>query len=160
MATGDSAQAEYRFGPMIPAEISNGMMPKVSTGNVALANRLACIRKSADCMKATRTTVAATSRLRAIMASVNVKVERNQMVAMTAGSDACLTCATQKRALLVKAGLPEAAMQIAAIRTDMGDTRPVLVINTTFGVIGMDTMYQTLALRFKSGFPASSFAFR
>jgi predicted transglutaminase-like cysteine proteinase len=150
MATGDSAQAEYRYVRMIPAEISNGMMPKVSTGNVALANRLACIRKSADCLKATKTTVAATNRLRAIMASVNRKVERDQMVATASGTDMCLTCAEQKRSFLIQAGLPQAAMQIAAMRTDKGDTRPVLMINTTLGAVALDTMYQTLALRFPS----------
>jgi predicted transglutaminase-like cysteine proteinase len=161
MATGDSAQAEYRFGTMIQKQVSNGMMPEVSTGNVALAKRLACIRKTADCTKATKTTVAATNRLRAIMASVNLKVERNQMVAKSsAGTDACMTCAKQKRALLIKAGLPVAAMQIAAIRTDTGDTRSVLMINTTVGAIALDTMYQTLAMRFQSGFRASAFAFR
>ena len=110
------------------------------------SRQLFCLQYGSECRTSSRTTVAYTSKVRTVLASINRSVNRimpdlrarREFLSLSPLLGASDDYAMMKRSELIRAGLPAGAMRVASVMTPNGRNHSVLVVATSNGDMVLD----------------------
>jgi predicted transglutaminase-like cysteine proteinase len=161
--TVDSAEAKNRrYKHRVHHVLTTGSVPKVATkaSNAPLAYQIFCIRNPSECVGSSKATVAYTSRIKAIMTSVNNSVNTSMKYksdsyenwTLNARYGDCEDFALTKRSKLIKAGIPAGALRMQVVVTSAGVGHAILVVKTTAGEFALDSIRKTIVKNSETGY--------
>ena len=130
----------------------------------AFSRQLFCLEYADVCGAERARTVALTNKLRTQLASVNRAVNRQmpeirarrEFLSLTAMSTGGEDHAMMKRRLLIKAGLPAAALTLATVSNDEGRRHSVLIVATSQGEMILDHYTSDIVKRRDSSYSFAS----
>lgn len=131
-----------------------------SDANAPLAYQLFCLQHPGDCRTSRRSVVAYTPKIRALLVSVNNKVnraikprnERGDTWSLNPAYGDCDDYAMSKRHALLRAGIPASALKVAVVRTRNGIGHAVLIVKTSAGEFALDNLRKTIVRRHQTGY--------
>jgi predicted transglutaminase-like cysteine proteinase len=131
-----------------------------SDANAPLAYQLFCLQNPSDCRRSRRSVVAYTPKIRALLVSVNNRVnrsikprnERGDTWSLNPAYGDCDDYAMSKRHALLKAGIPASALKVAVVRTRSGIGHAILIVKTSGGEFALDNLRKTIVRRSQTGY--------
>ncbi len=125
------------------------------SSNAPLAYQIFCLRNPAECQKSGKDKMAYTTRVRALLESVNRQVnasisyrkDNGEVWSSNVRSGDCEDYALTKRARLIRLGIPSGTLRMAVVKTPKGEGHAVLVAVTTSGDFILDSLNRKIIPR-------------
>jgi predicted transglutaminase-like cysteine proteinase len=145
---------------------SQAKVSDTMSSNAPLAYQIFCMRHPAQCKTDSLAKVVSTNRVKALLKSVNLSVnrairyskDRGEVWSVNVAAGDCEDYALTKRWRLIRAGLPAGALRMAIAYTEKGEGHAILVVRTTSGEMVLDNRRNKIIPRNHIGYRMVSMA--
>lgn len=139
---------------------SRSRLGRAPLADAPLAFQLFCLQNPSECKPSRRQVVSYTPKVRALLVSVNNRVNRSIKPRHDKGDTwtvnpaygDCDDYAMTKRHQLIRAGIPASALKIAVVRTRSGEGHAVLIVKTSAGEFALDNIRKSIVRRSQTGY--------